>query len=98
MHRIYEWLKAVWQEKITLFIKGSFGGGFISFIFLYNSSLHGTASIIVESLLKIIAVGVSAIVSGCMTVLGNDLAKWIKAKWKRITVKRKIQNRKKKAA
>jgi len=98
MHRIYEWLKAVWQEKINLFIKGSFGGGLISGVFLFGSSLHGATSIIIEGLLKIIAVGLSAIVSGCATVLGNDLALWIKSKWKRMTIKRKIQNRKKKAA
>lgn len=97
MHRIYEWLKAIWQEKINLFIKGSFGGGIISGIFLFRGSFHGVSSIIIEGILKILLVGISAIVSGCFTVLGNDMAHWIKTKIKKQTVKRS-QIRKKKAA
>lgn len=97
MHRLFEWIKTLWQEKVNLFIKGSFGGGLISGIFLFGSSLHGTASIVIEAVLKIVAVGLSALVSGCATVLGNDLAHWIKDKWKKRTSKR-AQVRKKKAA
>jgi len=96
MHRLYEWLKALWQEKINLFIKGSFGGGIISGIFLFGSPFHSTASIIIEGLLKITIVGISAIVSGCATVLGNDLAAWMKIKWKKFTTKRASKIRKKK--
>ena len=97
MHRLYEWLKALWQEKINIFIKGFCGGGIVSGIFLFGSSINDAAFLVLAYILKILAVGVSGLISGCATVLGNDFAAWVKAKWKKRTIKRS-QNPKKKAA
>lgn len=99
MHRIYEWLRIALNEKVNLFIRGLIGGCCISGIFLFRSPIHDATVIIffLVYCLKLLAVGLSGIISGCASVLGNDLAKWIKSKWRRATVKR-VQNRKKKAA
>lgn len=98
MHRLYEWLKALWQEKINVFIKGFCGGTIISGIFLFRESVHDPASLVFIALLKLLATGIAGIVSGCATVLGNDFAAWLKAKWKKFTTKRAQKIRKKKAA
>lgn len=98
MHRLYEWLKALWSEKVNTFIKGFCGGSIISGIFLFRDSTHDAGAFVIIALLKILAVGISGIVSGCATVLGNDFAAWLKSKWKKLTAKRITRNRKKKAA
>jgi hypothetical protein len=99
MHRLFEWLRAFWQEKINIFIKGFCGGTIVSGIFLFRESVSDPASLIFIGLLKLLLVGVTGIISGCATVLGNDFAAWIKAKWKKITTKRVSGGiRKKKAA
>jgi hypothetical protein len=98
MHRLFEWLRAFWQEKINIFIKGFFGGTIVSGIFLFRESVNDPASLIFIGLLKLILVGVTGIISGCATVLGNDFAAWIKSKWKKLTTKRVQKNNKKKAA
>lgn len=98
MHRLYEWLKALWQEKINVFIKGFCGGTIISGIFLFRESVGDTASLFFIALLKVIATGIAGVVSGCATVLGNDFAAWLKVKWKKFTTKRAQKIRKKKAA
>jgi hypothetical protein len=98
MHRLFEWLKALWQEKINLFIKGFCGGTIISGIFLFRESVSDPAALVVIALLKLLATGIAGVVSGCATVLGNDFAAWIKLKWKKFTTKRAQKIRKKKAA
>lgn len=97
MQRFYEWLRAIFNEKINIFVKGFCGGGILSGIFLFGGTLHDVAFPLLAYSLKLLAIGVSGMISGCATVLGNDLAKWIKTKWERATKKR-AQNRKKKAA
>lgn len=97
MQRLFEWIRAIFQEKVNIFVKGFFGGSIISGIFLFGGQFHDVAFPVLAYSLKLLALTVSGIVSGCATVMGNDLAKWIKTKWERMTTKRK-ENRKKKAA
>lgn len=98
MHRIYEWVKALWQEKVNVFIKGFCGGSIVSGIFLFRESIHDPAALVLIALLKLLATGIGGVISGCATVLGNDFAKWMKLKWKTFTTKRVQRVRKKKAA
>ena len=83
MQRLIEWIKAVFQEKVNIFIKGFFGGSIISGIFLFGGTVHAVAFPVFEYFIKIIAVGISGVISGCATVFGNDLAQWIKSKMKK---------------
>lgn len=92
MHRIYEWLKVLWGEKINVFIKGCTGGWVLTGIFLFGSNLSDKSSFLIAYLIKVLAVGVSGLISGCATVMGNDLYHWAKDKFLKKKVKRK-QNR-----
>lgn len=95
MHRIYEWLKILWTEKINIFIKGATGGWVVSGIFLFGSNLSDKGAFLIAYLIKVFAVGVSGLISGCATVAGNDLYKWAKEKIIKKKVKRKqIKNEK----
>lgn len=94
MQRFNEWLKAIFQEKINIFVKGFFGGGTISGIFLFGSSFHSISSMLLEGAVKLLVAGIAGVASGCATVLGNDMAKWLKLKWKRF-VKKKDQTKSK---
>lgn len=97
MHRIYGWLKIIWQEKINIFIKGALGGGIVSGIFLFGSTIGDKGVLLLEYTLKLLAATVSGLITGCASVLGNDLAQWIRAKWTNKVQKTK-QKRKRKAA
>lgn len=87
MHRIYEWLRILWQEKINIFIKGATGGWIISGIFLFNSNISDKRAFLLAYLIKVLAVTVSGVISGFATVFGNDMYKWIKA----IVIKKKTK-------
>lgn len=90
MSRIYEWIKVIFKEKVSLFIKGCFGGGFISYIFLFNSPpVNDIVVLILTIAVKIIVIVVSGLLSGFATVAGNDLYKAIKSKWNKWLKKRK---------
>jgi len=89
MQRLYEWLRAIWQEKVNLFIKGFFGGGFICGIFLFGGPIHAIDFPLLAYFVKVVAIGVSGVISGCATVLGNDFAKWLKKKWAQLISKKK---------
>lgn len=82
MRNFYEWLKIIWGEKINIFIKGFFGGGFVSGIFLFGSPIHDVhfVALFFSYFLKLVAVGLSGVVSGCATVWGSDIAKWFNKK------------------
>src|ERR1044072_2230787 len=80
MHRIYEWLRVIWGEKINIFIKGATGGWIISGIFLFNSSISDKRAFLFAYLIKVFAVTVSGVISGFATVFGNDMYKWLKEK------------------
>lgn len=95
MHRIYEWLKALWGEKINVFIKGCTGGWVLTGIFLFGSNLSDKSSFLIAYLVKVFAVAISGLISGCATVMGNDLYKWAKAKMLKKTAKRKRNNNEK---
>ncbi len=86
MHRIYEWLKVIWGEKINVFIKGATGGWIISGIFLFGSNFSDKGAFLLAYLVKVFAVTVSGVISGFATVFGNDMYKWVKAK----VIKRRI--------
>lgn len=92
MHRIYEWLKTLWGEKINIFIKGATSGWLVSGVLLFGSNLSDQGAFIIAYLVKVIAVGISGLISGCATVMGNDLYHWAKDKFLKKKVKRK-QNR-----
>lgn len=92
MHRIYEWLKTLWGEKINIFIKGATSGWLVSGVLLFGSNLSDQSAFIIAYLVKVIAVGISGLISGCATVMGNDLYHWAKDKILKKKVKRK-QNR-----
>jgi hypothetical protein len=82
MSRFYEWLKIVFTEKVNLFIKGGFGGWLFSGILLFDSTPTGSVIVVILTiLLKIAVMCLSGFFSGLCTVLGNDFAKWLKAKW-----------------
>lgn len=95
MHRLYEWLKTILQEKINIFIKGFFGGSIVSGIFLFDSPIIHTTSItfiIIEYLFKVLVIAVTGVVSGCASMLGNDLAVWIKTTYKKIKSRKRKKN------
>jgi hypothetical protein len=95
MRRIYEWLKILWGEKINIFIKGATGGWIVSGMFLFGSSLSDKGAFLVAYFIKVVAVGVSGLISGCATVMGNDMYHWTKSKILKRKVKRKqIKNEK----
>src|SRR6478736_3340819 len=89
MHRIYEWLRILWQEKINLFIKGATGGWLVSGIFLFGSNLSDKGAFLIAYIIKVLAVGVSGFISGCATVMGNDMYHWAKARILNKKTKRK---------
>src|SRR5688572_23663150 len=80
MHRIYEWLKILWGEKINIFIKGATGGWIISGIFLFGSNISDKGALLLAYLIKLFAVTVTGLVSGFATVFGNDMYHWVKGK------------------
>jgi|SRR5688572_28862182 hypothetical protein len=81
MHRIYEWLKVIWREKINIFIKGATGGWLVSGVLLFGSNLSDKSAFLLAYLVKVFAVTVSGVISGFATVAGNDMYKWVKAKY-----------------
>lgn len=83
MRNFYEWLKIVWGEKINIFIKGFFGGGFVSSVFLFGNPVHDAHFVVLvfSFFLKLLAVGLSGLVSGCATVWGTDFAKGVTKKF-----------------
>lgn len=92
MHRVYEWVKFIVQQKVNVFIKGAFSGGFVSAIFLFGSNLSSHGAFVVAFLIKTFAVIVTGLLSGFATVLGNDIYQWAKAKFikkKATKIKRK---------
>jgi len=89
MQRIFDWLKILWGEKINIFIKGATGGWIVSGIFLFGSNLSHKSAFLIAYLVKVFAVGVSGLISGCATVAGNDLYKWAKDKIAKRKTKRK---------
>ena len=89
MHRLNEWLRALFQEKVNIFVKGFFGGGIISGIFLFGGPIHAIDFPLFAYFIKVLAIGVSGVISGCATVLGNDFAKWLKKKWGQVVGKKK---------
>lgn len=91
MHRIYEWVKVIWSEKINIFIKGATGGWIISGIFLFGSNISDQTAFLLAYIVKVFAVAVSGVISGFATVFGNDMYKWIKARIikKKTKIKRK---------
>lgn len=91
MHRIYEWLKVLWGEKINVFIKGATGGWVISGIFLFGSNISDTSAFLLAYLIKVFAVTVAGIISGFATVFGNDVYKWVKQK----VIKKKTKTKRK---
>lgn len=93
MHRIYEWLKTLWGEKINIFIKGATSGWLVSGVLLFGSNLSDQGAFLVAYLIKVIAVGVSGLISGCATVMGNDLYQWAKDKFLKKKVKRNRNER-----
>lgn len=95
MHRIYEWLKILWGEKINVFIKGATGGWLISGIFLFNSSISDKRAFLLAYLIKVFAVTVSGVISGFATVFGNDMYKWLKEKVIKKKTKTKRNNNEK---
>lgn len=95
MHRFYEWLKIIWGEKINLFIKGATSGWVISGIFLFGSNISDKSAFLIAYIIKVFAVTISGLISGCATVAGNDLYKWMKEKIVKRTLKRKRNNNEK---
>lgn len=81
MHRFYEWLKVIWREKINIFIKGATGGWLVSGVLLFGSNLSDKSAFLLAYLVKVFAVTVSGVISGFATVAGNDIYKWVKAKY-----------------
>lgn len=91
MHRIYEWLKVIWGEKVNVFIKGATSGWIISGLFLFNSHISNKRAFLLAYLVKVFAVTVSGVISGFATVFGNDAYKWVKDR----VVKRKTKTKRK---
>lgn len=89
MHRIYEWLKILWGEKINLFFKGATSGWVVSGLLLFCGNFSDKGAFLIAYLIKVFAVGVSGLISGCATVAGNDLYKWAKEKIINKKIKRK---------
>lgn len=92
MHRIYEWLKIIWGEKINIFIKGATSGWILSGVLLFGSGLSDKGSLLIAYVVKVFAVTISGLISGCATVMGNDLYHWAKAKIIKKNTKRKQRN------
>lgn len=92
MQRIFDWLKLIWGEKINLFIKGATSGTIISGLFLFGSNLSDKGAFLLAYLIKVLAVAISGLISGCATVMGNDLYHWIKEKIVKKKAKRKRNN------
>lgn len=92
MHRIYEWVKIIFQEKINVFFKGAMSGWLLAGIFLFGSNINTKDSLLIAYLIKVFAVTVTGVISGFATVFGNDAYKWVKAK----VLKRKITSHKSK--
>jgi len=80
MHRIYEWVRIIFKEKVNAFFKGFTGGSIVSYLFLYNSNFSGKHDILIATVVKIIAIGVGGVISGFANILGTDFYKWAKAK------------------
>jgi hypothetical protein len=78
MHRIYEWVKVIWREKINLFFKGATSGWVLSGVLLFGSNLSDKTAFLLTYLIKVFAVTVSGIISGFATVAGSDMYKWAK--------------------
>lgn len=92
MHRIYEWVKVLWREKVNLFFKGATSGWIISGIFLFGSNLNDKTAFLLAYIIKVFAVTVSGVISGFATVAGNDMYKWVKERYitkKQTKLKRK---------
>jgi hypothetical protein len=92
MHRIYEWIKVLWREKVNLFFKGATSGWLLSGILLFGSNLSDKTAFLLAYIIKVFAVTVSGIISGFATVAGSDMYKWAKEKYitrKQIKSKRK---------
>jgi len=81
MHRIYEWIRIIFKEKINAFIKGFTGGSILSYIFLYGSSFDSKYDIIIVTVVKLIAIGVGGLVSGIANLVCTDVYAWAKTKW-----------------
>lgn len=79
MHRIYEWIRVILQEKVNVFIKGASSGGLLSGVLLFGSSIHDKNSLLFTYTIKLFAVLVCGVISGFASVLGNDAYKWVKA-------------------
>jgi len=92
MHRIYEWIKLLFKEKVNIFIKGATGGWLLSGIFLFGSHFDSKTSFLIAYLIKVFAVTVSGVVSGFATVFGNDLYKWAKEKIIIKSTRKKVRN------
>lgn len=89
MQRLYEWLTILWREKINLFFKGATSGWVVSGILLFGSNLSDKGAFLIAYLIKVFAVGISGLISGCATVAGNDLYKWAKDRITKKKTKRK---------
>jgi len=97
MHRIYEWIKHLFKEKVNIFIKGATGGWLLSGIFLFGSHFDSKTSFLIAYLIKVFAVTVSGVISGFATVFGNDMYRWVKSKVIKKRVSNKSNKRKKAA-
>lgn len=98
MHRLYDWLKTILQEKINTFIKGFCGGSIVSGIFLFDNPLfygHSIPLIVIEYLIKVIAIGLTGIISGAASIFGKDLAGYLKNYYKKFRSKKGTKNIKK---
>lgn len=50
-------------------------------IFLFNSNISSPRALLLEYLIKVLAVAVTGVISGFATVWGNDMYQWVKAKF-----------------
>lgn len=95
MHRFYEWIKFLLQEKVNIFFKGAWSGWIISGIFLFGSSFDSKTAFILAYLIKVFAVLITGLLSGFATILGNDIYHWLKNK---VMKRRSNKSKRKKAA
>jgi xanthine/uracil/vitamin C permease (AzgA family) len=93
MHRIYELIKHVFKEKVNIFIKGALGGWMFSGVLLFGGNITSTRDLVATYLLKLLAVSVSGLITGFVTVLGNELAHMVKAKASKRKIVKKRQNK-----